>query len=298
MASRFATLFSLTKPGIVFGNLVSVTGGYLLGSPDGIQWGQGFLVAAGVSMVVASGCVANNVADRDIDALMARTRGRALVDGRIAPAAALAWSALLGLGGLGLLYLATGRWLPLLLVLTGFGVYVGGYTLWLKRRSVHGTLIGSLSGAMPPVVGYCAAAGRFDLAALLLLITFALWQMPHSYAIAIFRGPDYQAARIPVLPLVRGLAAARRQMVAYAVAFTLSALALGLAGYAGPFYLAVAAVSGVSWLRLCLRRPGAQGPVRWSRGVFGASILVVMALSAGMALDAQRPRACASLHGQ
>lgn len=79
----------------------------------------------------------------------------------------------------------------------GFVVYVGVYSLYMKRHSVYGTLIGSLSGAAPPVIGYCAVTGEFDSGAAILLAIFSLWQMPHSYAIAIFRFKDYQAANIP-----------------------------------------------------------------------------------------------------
>ncbi len=85
----------------------------------------------------------------------------------------------------------------------GFVVYVGVYSLYMKRHSVYGTLIGSLSGAAPPVIGYCAVTGDFDSGAAILLAIFSLWQMPHSYAIAIFRFKDYQAANIPVLPVVK-----------------------------------------------------------------------------------------------
>lgn len=88
----------------------------------------------------------------------------------------------------------------------------------MKRHSEYGTLVGSLSGAMPPVVGYCAVTGQFDSGAFMLLVIFCLWQMPHSYAIAIFRYADYRRASIPVLPVVHGIKRAKHHILGYIVA--------------------------------------------------------------------------------
>ena len=130
--------------------------------------------------------------------------------------------------------------------------YVGLYSLWLKRGSVYGTLVGSLSGAAPPVVGYCAVSNEFDAGAAILLLIFSLWQMPHSYAIAIFRFSDYQRAGIPVLAVAKGVNVAKHHMLAYTVAFTVSALSLAVAGYTGVAYFAVVLLMGLYWLKLGL----------------------------------------------
>ncbi|MFC0269034.1 heme o synthase [Kushneria aurantia] len=280
----------LTKPGIVFGNLISVTGGFFLASRGSIDPLLFFATVLGVSLVVASGCVFNNVIDRDIDERMERTRKRALVDGSIGVTTALLIAALLGaVGFLLLLFIAN----PLAagVALFGFVIYVGVYSLYLKRHSVHGTLIGSLSGASPPVIGYCAVSGRFDAGALLLLIIFSLWQMPHSYAIAIFRLDDYRAAGIPVLPAVRGIAAAKRQTVAYIVAFGVASLLLFVAGYTGLVYLAVSLALSGWWLYVAITRYRREEDSRWARQLFGISIMVVTALSAVMAFDYRHPAA-------
>jgi len=191
------THIGLTKPGIVAGNLISSTGAFLLGSHGAIDWRAGALVALSIGLVVGSGCVMNNVVDKDIDALMARTRNRAMATGEISNARALLFATVLGFVGLTGLYLTTEMALPFALMVVGYIVYVGVYTLWLKRSSVHGTLAGSIAGAMPPVVAYCSASGRFDTAALALLAIYCLWQMPHSYAIAIFREADYRSQQYP-----------------------------------------------------------------------------------------------------
>ncbi|WP_059415261.1 heme o synthase [Cupriavidus basilensis] len=288
----------LTKPGIVMGNMISVTGGFLLASRGDINWTRGCLVALGVALVIASGCVVNNIVDRDIDGLMARTRNRPMVTGAVPMPLALLYACVLGLAGAGLLYAATRQVMPVALVTIGYAVYVGAYTLCLKRSSVHGTLVGSISGAMPPVVGYCAASGRFDAAALTLLVMFSLWQMPHSYAIAIFRAADYRAAAIPVLPVVRGLPAARRHIVAYIAAFTGATLMLGVLGYTGWLYTLAALASGIYWFRLGLAGRTAGDQRRWARKLFFASIAIITVLSFAMSVDFYRAPSGVALQGQ
>lgn len=281
----FKAYLKLAKPGIVIGNLISATGGFLLASQGNIDWDGGALVALSISLIVASGCAVNNVIDRDIDAVMARTRNRPMVNGEIAIPLALLFATLLGVAGAGILYGTTGTVLPVVLMLVGYVIYVGLYSLCLKRKSVHGTLVGSLSGAMPPVVGYCAVSGKFDAAALLLLAIFSLWQMPHSYAVAIFRADDYRAAAIPVLPAVKGGQTAKRHIVMYISAFILATQLLALLGYVGWFYVWVALASGAYWLWVGMAGFTAEDERGWARELFFSSIAVVSALSIAMAID-------------
>lgn len=167
----------------------------------------------------------------------------------------------------------------------GFVVYVGVYSLYMKRHSVYGTLIGSLSGAAPPVIGYCAVTGDFDSGAAILLAIFSLWQMPHSYAIAIFRFKDYQAANIPVLPVVKGISVAKNHITLYIIAFAVATLMLTLGGYAGYKYLVVAAAVSVWWLGMALRGYKVEDDKVWARKLFGFSIIAITALSIMMSVD-------------
>ncbi|UEC03085.1 heme o synthase [Burkholderia vietnamiensis] len=288
----------LVKPGIVMGNMISVTGGFLLASRGDVNWMQGFLVALGVALVIASGCVVNNVVDRDIDGLMTRTRRRPMVTGEATIPAAMAYAGLLGVSGVALLRVATGLWLPVVLAVIGYVVYVGLYTLYLKRNSIYGTAVGSLSGAMPPVIGYCAVSGRFDAAALTLLVMFSLWQMPHSYAIAIFRAADYRAASIPVMPVVKGFPAAKRSMLLYICSFTVAALMLGVLGYAGWLYMLATLACGAYWFRLGLAGWGENDEPRWARRVFFTSIAVIAVLSLAMSVDFYPASAAVVAQGQ
>ncbi|TEF35764.1 protoheme IX farnesyltransferase [Pseudomonas aeruginosa] len=276
----------VAKPGIIFGNLIAVAGGYFLAARGSVEPMLLLATVIGLSLVVASGCVLNNCIDRDIDRHMERTRGRVTVTGQISLKAALAHGLVLGVAGFGLLWWRTN---PLTTALAGFGyfVYVGLYSLWFKRRSQYGTLVGSLSGAMPPVVGYCAVSGQFDAGAASLLAIFCLWQMPHSYAIAIFRLKDYEAAGIPVLPVARGIAATKIHIVLYILAFMAATLALCLGGYAGYGYLLVAVAVSLWWLAIALTGYWTADDRVWARKLFAFSIIAITALSVMMSIDFQ-----------
>lgn len=278
----------ITKPGIIFGNVLSVAGGFFLAAQGHVDFMLFLATVIGTSLVVASGCVFNNWIDRDIDIKMERTKNRAMVQGLISSKVALVYATLLGVAGLGLLYVQANA-LAALFGLIGFIIYVGFYSLYLKRKSVHGTLVGSLSGAMPPVIGYCAVSGTFDLAALTLLVMFSLWQMPHSYAIAIFRFNDYLAASIPVLPVKRGILVAKKHILWYIVAFLAATLMLTFGGYAGMSYLAVAAAMGMYWLYMAWTGYKAKDDRQWARKLFVFSIFTITALSVMMSLDTKVP---------
>lgn len=275
----------VTKPGIIMGNLISVAGGFFLAARGDIDWPVFLATVIGLSLVVASGCSVNNGIDSDIDARMQRTRHRVTVTGELSARAAMVFGAALGLVGFALLAVFTNG-TSVMFAAIGWLVYVGLYSLWLKRESVHGTLVGALSGAMPPVVGYCAVTGQCDAGALILLAMFCLWQMPHSYAIGIFRYRDYEAAGIPVLPVAQGIARARRHIVLYIAVFSLVTVLLPLGGYTGVAFTAVACTTSLWWLAMALRgfRPDID-VTGWARQVFGFSIITITALSVTMAVD-------------
>ncbi|WP_218355039.1 heme o synthase [Alteromonas lipotrueiana] len=281
----FRRYLQVTKPGIIMGNLISVAGGFLLASRGEVD---GLLMVAtlvGLSLVVASGCAINNCIDRDIDARMQRTKTRVTVTGEMSVKAAFAHGVVLGIAGFALLAYFTNA-VAVFFAALGYVVYVGVYSLYMKRNSVYGTLVGSLSGAVPPVVGYCAVTAQFDAGAAILLVMFSLWQMPHSYAIAIFRYKDYEAANIPVLPVAQGIEKAKLHIVLYIAVYALVTMLLPLSGYTGLGFMAVAATTSIWWLVMALR--GYRNDVdetKWARQVFGFSILNITILSIAMAVD-------------
>ena len=281
----FRRYLSVTKPGIIMGNLISVAGGFLLASRGDIDPWLMIATLIGLSLVVASGCAINKVIDRDIDVAMARTRTRVTVTGEMSAFAALSHGILLGVVGFGLLIAYTTQ-AAVFFAAFGYVIYVGVYSLYMKRNSIYGTFVGSLSGAVPPVVGYCAVTGQFDMGALILLVMFSLWQMPHSYAIAIFRFKDYQAAGIPVLPVAQGIDKAKRHIVLYIAVYALVVMLLPITGYTGAAFMAVACITSFWWLLMALR--GYRRNIdmsSWARKVFAFSIINITALSIAMAVD-------------
>ncbi len=276
--------FQLIKPGIICGNLISVTGGFLLASKGKVDALLLFSTLLGVSLVVASGCAINNYIDRDIDAKMERTKNRVLVRYSDTPTPVLSYATILGASGLILLYIGTNliaTWLAVM----GLLVYAGIYSLYMKRHSVYGTLIGSLSGATPPVIGYSAVTNNLDSGALILLAIFSLWQMPHSYAIAIFRFKDYQIAKIPVFPIEKGIPTAKHHIIIYILAFMIAALMLNLKDHAGYKYLLVSGVVNLLWLGMALRGYKIKNNRIWARQLFIFSIVVIVTISIMMSVD-------------
>ena len=276
---------SITKPGIIIGNLISTAAGFFLAAKsESASAPQLLLTLLGVALVIASGCVINNIFDRDIDSRMQRTQQRLLVKGEIRLDHAFVFALILLLAGTAVMYQAANP-LSAVVVLLGYVFYVFFYTMWYKRNSVYGTLVGSISGAVPPLVGYLAVTNYISLEAILLFMLFCLWQMPHSYAIAMFRLQDYQQAGIPVLPVVEGIEKSRKHMMAYVLAFNLVALALYLLGNTGYEYLAVASAVCFMWTRVTFRRINNNEYIPWSKAVFRYSLVVVMALSTVLGVE-------------
>ncbi len=275
--------YLLTKPGIIRGNALTATAGFFLASQSNFKPDLLLVMLAGLSFIIASACVFNNYIDRGIDKKMVRTHKRALVSGTISGSHALWFASVLGLAGALMLALFTNL-LTLATALTGFIFYVAVYGIY-KRRSVHGTLVGSISGAIPPVVGYTAVTNRLDTAAIVLFIILVCWQMPHFYAIAIYRAKDYAKAGIPVLPLVHGIRVTRLQILSYITAFTVAAVSLSLFNYLSSFYAIAALLLGISWFSTGVRGFEVQTSDRWARHMFRYSLLVISGLCIAIIVD-------------
>ncbi len=268
-------LYRLTKPGIIYANAFTAAVGFLFACKWKIDWRLFASLVAGTSLVIASACVCNNYIDRDIDKKMARTRDRALASGAISGREALLFAGVLGVLGFAILALETNAF-TVVIGAVAFIDYVILYGI-SKRRSVHGTVVGSISGAAPIAAGYVAVSGRLTLDAWLLFAIMVAWQMPHFYAIAIFREGDYAAAGIPVWPVRRGIASTKRQILFYIGAFCAALAALSIYGSAGVSFTIFSLVFGGVWAALAVR--GALRPVddrRWARQLFFVSLFVLL----------------------
>ncbi|HSX00297.1 MAG TPA: heme o synthase [Patescibacteria group bacterium] len=276
--------YRLTKPGIIYGNIFTSIAGFLLASGRHINIGLMLATLLGIALVIACGCVYNNYIDRGIDVKMARTKKRALVKGTISNRSALIYGTVLGVLGFIVLASFTNS-LTVILGIAALTVYVILYGV-AKRRSVHGTLIGSIAGALPPLAGYTAVSNHIDAAAVLVFLIVTLWQMPHFYSIAIFRFDDYKAAGLPVLPVEKGIRVAKIQILLYVVAFVVATSLLTILGYTGYIYLAVASILGCKWLWLAIQGFKANDDKKWARKMFFTSLLVISILSVTISVDA------------
>ena len=269
----------LTKPGIIFGNLVTAMAGFCLAAQKGGMEASLFFAAlGGLSLIIASACVCNNYIDRDIDSMMKRTKNRPSVIGNIPLVNGVVFALLLLLGGSVLLAKCTTT-LALLTALFGFFVYVVIYGV-AKRKTHHATLIGSVAGAVPPVVGYTAVTGSFDMTALLLFSIVLFWQLPHFFAIAIYRLEEYKAANVPVLPAVSGVAVTKTYMLFAIFAFIAATLSLWAFRGMGPVYLITSCLLGVTWIMLSV-----SNKEMWARKMFFFSLAVIMLLCLAIAFE-------------
>lgn len=269
--------YLMTKPGIVMGNLVTFAAGFLLASRGVFHIGLFAITLFGLGFIMASACVFNNYIDRHLDEKMNRTKNRALVKKIISGRHAILFATILGCIGFAILGLGTNL-LTFSVAAAGFLVYVVLYSLW-KSQTIFGTAIGSIAGAVPPVVGYCAVSNDFDIGALILFAMLVFWQMPHFFAIALSNYEDYKAADIPVLPIKKGALIAKIHMVLYIIAFIISASLLTYFEYTGHLYLSVAVGFGILWLILAIRGFTCKDDQLWGHKMFQFSLVLIGAIS-------------------
>lgn len=268
----------LTKPGILFGNFVTTLGGFLLAAQGSVDFLLLLITLLGTTLVVASGCVVNNIIDQDIDQKMQRTQNRAMVKKSISVPVALVYAFVLGFIGFSILWFWVNEYAFLFAVI-GFVVYVGFYSLWTKRTTIHQTIVGSISGAAPPVIGYTAVANQFDMGALLIFIGYALWQMPHSWGIAIYRFEDYKNAGIPILPVARSIHRTKIESLIYVVLFCITMNGLFIYGYANWMYVVVLNLFCLYWVYLSIQGFKAENDQLWAKQYFMFSVKLITVIS-------------------
>lgn len=268
--------YLLTKPGIVFGNLMTVAAGFILGSRGNMNILLFLATLLGIALIMGSACVFNNYIDLNFDKKMKRTKNRALVLGLISESQAILFGSILGIVGILVLLIETNL-LTASLAGLGFFVYVVLYSVW-KGRTVYGTAIGSVAGALPPVIGYCSAKGQFDAGACILFFILVLWQMPHFFSIALIHYDDYKKAEIPVLPVARSILRTKIHMTLYILLFIPFTMMLTLFGYTGNVFLIVTALIGLAWLALCISGFNTQSDSQWSRQMFRLSLVVILVI--------------------
>ncbi len=265
---------TLTKPRIMTLLLLTGGAGMFVGA-QGVPGGALFLAAmAGLALACGGASALNHVLDADIDRLMgARTEKRPVAAGRVTAARGLEFG--LALSALSFVLLAsTVNVLTAALALVGNLFYVLVYTRWLKRSTPQNIVIGGAAGAVPPLVGYAAATGNLGLPALWLFLIVFLWTPPHFWALALLIKENYAAAKVPMLPVVRGDAETTRQIILYSLVLVGFTLAVGY--WLGPVYSVSAVLLGGVFLGMAwkLRRE----PTRRNAGVLFHYSLLYLAL--------------------
>ena len=284
--SRSATLgdyLALTKPRIIALLLWTTVTTMVAATPGGLDaatvlWTMlgGYLAAGGAGAI-------NHYLDRERDARMSRTRARPLVSGRIEPRRGLAFG--IALGALATVQLAiTVNALAAALALAGLLGYVFVYTIWLKPLTPQNIVIGGAAGAMPPLVGWAAATGGLAAEALYPFAIVFLWTPPHFWALSLLIKDDYARTGVPMLPVVKGEAATRRQILLYTLVLAGFTLLPVATGFLGGLYLAAALALGAGFTALAvrlLRRPSRAAALR----AYLASLAYLALLFAAMAAD-------------
>ena len=237
-------------------------------------------------IAVASGAAGaiNMWYDRDIDAVMERTRQRPIPSGKVEPSEALAFGVILASGAVMLMFLATNAVAAGLLAAAVL-FYVFVYTVWLKRRTTQNIVIGGAAGAFPPAIGWAAVTGDIGIEATILFLLIFFWTPPHFWALALYRKDDYAAAGVPMLPVVHGTRETKRQMLLYTILLVPLSLAPCFFSFAGwQVYGVVAAALSLIFLALAIAIWRDESD-RLAKRMFGYSIFYLFGLFAILIAD-------------
>jgi protoheme IX farnesyltransferase len=277
MERHSRSYFQLIKPGITISNtMTGIAGFFLAASMVAFNVSVLLGVIVGIALIIASACVFNNVLDRDIDKHMKRTKKRDVASGVISLPKALVFASVLGaVGFVAILFLTNVLTFVLGIIAFIWYIVIYGYA---KRTTVFSTLIGSVAGALPPMAGYTALTGRIDAAAIILFLILFFWQMPHFYAIAMFRQSDYISAKLPIWSVVYGLKSTKKQILAFAIVYAIVAGLPYVFGYAHSVYLVLSVGLSAYWLHQGISYYNKVDEVQWARKMFGASLLVLTSM--------------------
>jgi len=292
MPTDWRDFWALTKPRVM--SLVVFTGLCgLLAAPVPINPVLGFTAILCIALGAGGAAALNQWWEVRLDAGMKRTARRPLPAGRMEPASARDFGVALSATSVVVMALAIG-WLAAGILALSIAYYVGIYTVWLKPRTPQNIVIGGAAGAFPPLIGWVAATGHLTLMPVLLFAIIFFWTPPHFWALALFVESDYAKVGIPMLPVVAGEGATRRQIMAYALLLAPLSLAPCLLpageGGVGAVYGGVAALASALFVALALRvglrrKQGADDAMTPEKQLFAFSILFLFALFAALVAD-------------
>ncbi|MCV2526130.1 MAG: heme o synthase [Candidatus Lightella neohaematopini] len=262
----------IIKLKIVIGNLLSLISGFLLSSRiiKVININLLNYTILGMFFLLISNCLLNNYIDRDIDIIMDRTKNRLLINNKILSLSILLISIILAILGLTILFI-TNNLLVFILSILATIIYVVFYSFYLKRYSLYSTFIGSLSGAMPPIIGYCSVS-NFNFESLILMLIFIVWQIPHFYSLSIIYINDYKKANIPVLPLHYGYLITKKYIIISIILYILLIFLLYTITNNNIYFITINIPIMILWLFLSLKNNNIDS---WAKKVFILSIISI-----------------------
>lgn len=267
-------IIKLTKPGIIFGNIVPCMAGFFLAS--GLQITNTFFyVILGAVFVIASGCTFNQIIDVKIDGKMKRTMNRPLVKKTITTKLAFICGVIFGIIGFGVLFFFTNLY-SFFAGVIGFIFYVFFYS-FSKPRTTLSVYIGSISGATTVFIGYFAYNPAFTLPVILFFLMMIVWQLPHSFAIHIFNAKDYKNAGVPTLLSKKGMDIIKLNIITYILLFILLNILFGIFATNNFLYLLASIPICLYWIFLFYKKE--ENAERWAKKIFFFSIVVVILLS-------------------
>jgi protoheme IX farnesyltransferase len=277
-------LYALGKPRVTRMVLITTAAGIWL-APSPLHAARAIVALIGVGLVVAAANALNMYMERDVDALMSRTKNRPLPAGRLAPEIALGFGIFCAVIGLPFVRLGANP-LTAALALASLVLYVGAYTP-LKRRSPWSLVVGAVPGAIPALLGWTASTGHIDAPGLAIFGVLFVWQIPHFIAISMFRAEEYANAGLKVDAVVHGLEGSRVRIIGWSILQFAASLAVLKAGVGGRFYEGAAFALGAVLLAICgfgLRPMTREQLVRWARTFFIYSLVYLPVLFAALVL--------------
>jgi len=275
--------YEITKPRIAYLLLITTFAAMVMAARGMPPIGLTLLTLAGGALAAGSAGCFNCIFDRDIDRLMVRTMTRPIAAGRISARAALVFATVLGIVSFAVLYRFVNP-LAAELSLAGNAYYVLIYTMWLKRATTLNIVIGGAAGAVPPLVGWAAVDHNVGAPALALFALIFLWTPPHFWALALMANTDYEKAKIPMLPNVRGIARTKKEIFVYSIVLVVVSLALTPLHVMGLWYFVPAAILGGVFLWDAWRM--LVGPTKpLARVLFKYSLLYLALMCGAMVVD-------------
>lgn len=278
--------FALLKPRVMSLVVFTAFVGMVV-APSGIHPVIGLTALLCISVGAGAAGALNMWYDADIDRVMSRTRTRPVPTGRIAAGEALGFGIILSVGSIAILGVLV-NWVAAALLAFTIFFYIVVYTMWLKRSTPQNIVIGGVAGSLPPVIGWASVTGGVSIESLTLFLIIFLWTPPHFWALSLYKAGDYAKAGVPMLPVVAGLAATRRQILIYSVVLAAASVLPALIGMTTPVYGIVAAVLGAIFIFLAwrvYRMADADTFMRPARQLFTYSLFYLLILFLALLVD-------------